>query len=84
MVLVIKGLIIWRSKRPKNPQVVYDGYVKYEEAEIHISAIMKDFRISEKKKLKWQTGGHQIRIDGGEAFLENCGLTTDDRQHTMA
>ena len=27
-----------------------DGYVKYEEAEIHRSAIMQDFRNSEKKK----------------------------------
>ena len=29
--------------------VVYDGYVKYEKAEIHRSAIMQDFRDSEKK-----------------------------------
>ena len=28
--------------------MVYDGYVKYEEAEIHRSAIMQDFRDSEK------------------------------------
>ena len=27
--------------------VVYDGYVKYEEAEIHRSAIMQDFQDSE-------------------------------------
>ena len=40
--------------------VVYDGYVKYEEAEIHRSAIMQDFRASEKKKKKkkWPTGSH--------------------------
>ena len=38
--------------------VVYDGYVKYEEAEIHRSAIMQDFRNSEKKKKKWPTGSH--------------------------
>ena len=29
---------------PKNPPVVCDGYVKYEEAEVHRSAIMQDFR----------------------------------------
>ena len=35
--------------------VVYDGYAKYEEAEIHRSAIMQDFRDNEKKKIikKW-------------------------------
>ena len=32
--------------------MVYDGYVEYEEAEIHRSAIMQDFRDSEKKKKK--------------------------------
>ena len=31
--------------------VVYDGYVKYEEAEIPNSAIMQDFRDSEKNKI---------------------------------
>ena len=35
--------------------MVYDGYVKYEEAEIHRSAIMQDFRVSKKKKVDdWQ------------------------------
>ena len=34
--------------------MVYDGYVNYEEAEIHRSAIMQDFRDSEKKP----TGSH--------------------------
>ena len=29
--------------------VVYDGYVKYEETEIHRSAIMQDFRDGKKK-----------------------------------
>ena len=29
--------------------LVYDGYMKYEEAEIHRSAIMQDFQNSEKK-----------------------------------
>ena len=38
--------------------VVYDGYVKYEEAEVHRSAIMQDFQDNEKKKLKWLTSGH--------------------------
>ena len=33
----------------KNPPVVYDGYEKYEEAEIHGSAIMQDFQDDEKK-----------------------------------
>ena len=32
--------------------VVYDGYVKYEEAEIHRSVIMQDFQDSEKKNNK--------------------------------
>ena len=32
--------------------VVYDGYVKYKVAEIHRSAIMQDFRDSEKKIIK--------------------------------
>ena len=35
--------------------MVYDGYVKYEEAEIHRSAIMQDFRNSKKKR---PTGSH--------------------------
>ena len=38
----------------KNPPVVYDGYVKYEEAEIHRSANMQDFRDSEKNLADWQ------------------------------
>ena len=38
--------------RPHFKIVVYDGYVKYEAAEIHRSAIMQDFRDSEKKKIK--------------------------------
>ena len=33
------------------------GYVKYEEAEIHRSAVMQDFRDDE-KNIKWPTGGH--------------------------
>ena len=37
--------------------VVYDGNGKYEEAEIHRSAIMQDFRDTEKK---WPTGSHFI------------------------
>ena len=33
--IVIKGLMIWGSKcHQNNSSVVYDGYVKYEEAEI--------------------------------------------------
>ena len=35
---------------PKISPVVFDGYVKYEEAEVHRSAIMRDFRDNEKKK----------------------------------
>ena len=40
--------------------MVYDGYVKYEEAEIHRSAITQDFRDSEQKmkNKKWPTGSH--------------------------
>ena len=34
MALVIEGLIIWESKCHKTSLVVFDGYVKYEEAEI--------------------------------------------------
>ena len=35
--------------------VVYDGYVKYKEAEIHRSAIMQDFPPPPKKKMAhWQ------------------------------
>ena len=32
---------------PKNPPVVCGGYVKYEQAEVHRSAIMQDFRDNE-------------------------------------
>ena len=41
----------------KKSPVVCDGYVKYEEAEVDISATMQDFRDDEKTKLKmadWQ------------------------------
>ena len=38
--------------------MVSDGYVKCEEAEVHRSDIMQDFRDNEKKKLKWPTGDH--------------------------
>ena len=38
--------------------VVFDGYVKYEEAEIHRSAIMQGFRDGKKKIKKWPTGSH--------------------------
>ena len=34
---------------PKNLPVLSDGYVKYEEAEVHRSAIMQDFQDNEKK-----------------------------------
>ena len=47
--LQIKGLIIWKSKCHQNPQVLSDGYVKYEEAEVRRSGIMQDFRDNEKK-----------------------------------
>ena len=33
--------------------MVSDGYVKYEEAEVHRSAIMQDFRDNEKNKNKY-------------------------------
>ena len=32
-----------------------DGYVKYEQAEVHRSAITQDLRDNEKKNLKWPT-----------------------------
>ena len=38
----------WNALK-KNPLVLSDGYVKYEEAEAHRSAIMQDFRDNEKK-----------------------------------
>ena len=38
--------------------MIYDGYVKYEEAEIHRPAIMQDFRNVKKKKKKKQTSSH--------------------------
>ena len=38
--------------------MVSDGYVKYEEAEVHRSAIMQAFRDNEKNKFKWPTGDH--------------------------
>ena len=39
------GIKLSQKKTP----VVYDGYVKYEEAEIHRSAIMQDCQDNEKK-----------------------------------
>ena len=39
----------------KNPLVLSDGLVKYEEAEVHRSASMQDFRDNEKKKLDFIT-----------------------------
>ena len=41
--IVMKGLVIWGSKcHQNNSPVVYDGYVKYEEAEIdRLVAILK-------------------------------------------
>ena len=58
MALVIKALIIWGSKgHEKTPPVVYDGYVNYEEAEIHRSAIVQEFQDDE-KKIKRPTGGN--------------------------
>ena len=37
--------------------MVCDGYVKYEEAEVHRSAIMQDFQ---DKNFKWPTVGHDF------------------------
>ena len=34
-----------------------DGYVKYQEAEVHRSAIMQDLR-DNGKKIEWPNGGH--------------------------
>ena len=36
----------------KMSQVVSDGYVKYEEREVHRSVIIRDFQYNEKKKNK--------------------------------
>ena len=41
-----------------SPKMLSDGYVKYEEAEVHRSAIMQDFQDNRKNNLKWPTGGH--------------------------
>ena len=38
--------------------MLFDGYVKYEEAEVNRSAIMQDFGDNKKKKKKWPTGSH--------------------------
>ena len=38
----------------KNPLVLSDGYVRYEEAEVQRSAIMQDFRDNEKKIADWR------------------------------
>ena len=57
--------------------MVYDGYVKYEEAEIHRSANMQDFRNSEgKKKLNCPTGGHfgffSVKFVMGYSCVRSC------------
>ena len=57
VVLVIKGLIMCEAKCLQNPLVISDGYVKYEEADIHRSAIMQNFRDNE-NKIKCPTGVH--------------------------
>ena len=45
--------MIWGTKcHKKNYPVVCGGYVKYEEAEVDISAIIQDFRDNEKTRLK--------------------------------
>ena len=51
MALVIQELIIGDQnvKKTPPPPVVYDRYANYDEAEIHRSGIMQDFRDSEKK-----------------------------------
>ena len=50
MALVIKGLIIYGNQNvTKKSEVICDGYVKYEEAEVDISAIMRISEIMRKK-----------------------------------
>ena len=58
--LVING----KQNATKNPLVLSDGYVKYEEAEVHRSVIMQDFRDMRKKNLKWSTGDiyHELSL----------------------
>ena len=54
MALVIKELIIWESKCHQNSPGVIRWLCEvqwYEEAEVHRSAIMQDFRDNEKKKM---------------------------------
>ena len=52
--LVIKGLIIWQSKCHQSSVLLSDGYMMYEEPEVHRSAIMQDFRDNEKTYLNDQ------------------------------
>ena len=52
--LVIKAFIKWELKVTKNPPVVSDDCVKYEEAEVHRSAIMQDFQNNEKENKNGQ------------------------------
>ena len=40
---------------PENSPVVLDGYVKYEEAEVDILAILRNYRHNEIKRLKMVT-----------------------------
>ena len=56
--LIKQELIIWESKCHEKPLVLCDGYVKYEKAEVHRSAIMQDFRDDEKNKIERPTGAH--------------------------
>ena len=48
----------------RSNNICYDGYVKYEGAEIHRSAIMQDFRESKKKKKKKKKNGRLATIFG--------------------
>ena len=38
--------------------VISDDHVKYEEAGVHRSAIMQDFRDNEKTNFQWPNGDH--------------------------
>ena len=49
--------------------MVYDVYVKYEEAEIHRSATMQDFRDTQKKKKKFFLEKIEKKINGPLAAI---------------
>ena len=54
--------------------LVSDGYVKYEEAEVHRSAIKQDFQGNEKKKLNGRLVAILDFISGKFVMGRPCGI----------